>query len=448
MSEKQKKTTEKVAKEESVAATVDVSKGRAKIKPIVRQKNSKAVFLEEIRLDENGGIRENPYYLKIASNYALIKYLALVLGLIFTITMLTAFSTDITAENFQYLLKDLDISGVSSGGVFDSLVYNGASDSSFGLYRGEMVVVSSGTVQLYKPSGALSLNQANNYYAPSLLVSDKYFIVYDRGETSCSYSVFNSFAQLFSEQLAYPITSAAISNEGSYALLTRSDISRGVVRVYDRDFALRCVIEKDKYVVSADFTDDGRYLTLASVYDKDGDYVTELVTVDLAPKEPTVVKEATVAGRMPLRVEYLDNGHLALTCTTDIAVYNEDLLLLESLPYLSRNDLRVNTDKSHLVTVYNNTVLGYDKTVNIYDVNGQQLYTGTHTGELIAIRQNKNYVALLFFDRLVRIDAASGQVLEAPVEPNAVSCLFVQDRLVVCYSGHAVEMEFTEENRP
>ena len=67
----------------------------------------------------------------------------------------------------------------------------------------------------------MSLDVANDFYNPRLAVSGKYFLVYDRGDTSCSYSVYNSFAELKNESFEFPITIAEVSEELN---LTSEDI--------------------------------------------------------------------------------------------------------------------------------------------------------------------------------------------------------------------------------
>jgi hypothetical protein len=155
--------------------------------------------------------KENPYYIRIAKKFRIAKYVTILITVVFAMVMLTKYSTDITAENFQYLIKDLDITGLTGEREFGDIIYNSDSSSSFGIYRGELVVVNAGSTMLYKPSGAQSLEISNDFYNPRLSVSEKYFLIYDRGDTSCSYSIYNSFAELKHESFDYPITLANMS---------------------------------------------------------------------------------------------------------------------------------------------------------------------------------------------------------------------------------------------
>ncbi len=379
--------------------------------------------------------KENPYYINIANRYAIMKYVTIFLAFVFAVTMLTAFSSDITAENFQYLLKDLDITGIMSGNTFESVIYSGGSTSSFGIYRGELAVINAGSTMLYKPSGALSFEKTNNFYNPRLLVSDKYFLIYDRGDTTYSYSVYNSFAELHSEKYDYPITLAELSDSGYYAVVTRDDSFRSIVYVYDSSFRLKNEIKKDKYVISVSLNDDGDRLAIASAYDNDGGYESEIMVLSPSSGKPdfTVIEN----GRIPLMSQWLENGSLYVVFDDSAAVYDKNGEKTAEIALSSLPAHKAAINGSMLVSVYNTTVLGYDKTVHIYDENAELIYTSSFEGELIKILPHGDTVCLLFEDRVVHIDPYSDEIREASVKPNAKDIVFYGDTLIVCYSGGA-----------
>lgn len=402
-----------------------------------------ATRMEEIRWDPDRVFRENPYYLRLATKYKIVKYITIVLALAFAVTMLTAFSGDITAENFQYLIKDLDLSGLATGNTFDTLLYNGGSDSVFGIYRGELAVVSPGTVSLYKPSAALSLNKPNIYYSPRLLTSDKYFLVYDRGDTSRSYSVFNSFAELKTETYSHPITGAAMSDSGSYALVTRDDSFRGIVRMYDDSFRQIMEIKKDKYILSIDISDDGSTLAIASVYDQNGDFVAEIMTVRVGESnaETTVVEE----GIMPLQVKFMEGNTVGVLFNDRAKVYNADGSERASYSYSSMPSVHAEIGESYICAVYNTSVIGNDKTVVVYDTDGQTVFTDSLNGELLGIVPKGDVLCLLFEDKAVRIDVREGTLASREVAPNALAIVFAGQTPLICYSGNAAVLDFVTD---
>jgi hypothetical protein len=384
--------------------------------------------------------KENPYYIKIANRYAILKYISILLTFVFAVTMLTAYSADITPENFQYLLKDLDITGVLSGSKFDSVIYNGGSTSSFGIYRGELAVINAGSTMLYKPSGALSYSDTNKFYNPRLEISEKYMLIYDRGDTTHTYSVHNSFAKLHEERFDYPITLAEMSNKGSYAVVTRDDSFRSIVYIYNENFNLKNTVKKDKYVLTISMNDAGNKLAIASVYDKDGAFESEIQVIGISSKTPDFT--VTESEKIPLESHWLKNGDLAVVFSDSTIIYSPKGEKRATLDLSGLSSHNLGLSSSLIVSVYNTTVLGYDKTVNIYDHNAELIITASLEGELIRILPGSEKVCLLFEDRAVLIDVISKTVLEAPVKPNAKDIAFYEDTVIVCYSGGAEPLDF------
>ena len=436
MSEKETQYT--ISGEDMSSSTPTVQNQR----PLSEKKRVKVTPPQEIRFDPDAVFKANPYYIAIAKKFSILKYIVIFLAFVFAITMLTAFSQDITAENFQYLIKDLDLSGLMSDGNFESMVFSANSDSSFGLYRGELVVVNAGSTELYRPSGVLALRQANIYYRPALLTSKQYFLVYDHGDTSRTYSVFNSFAELKTEKFDYPITGAALSDEGSYAIVTRDDSFRSVVYVYDRDFVRVLEVKKENYITSVDLTADGKTLAIASVFDRDGSFEAELMVVRIgATAADAVVK---ISSLMPLQVKWLTEDTLALMFTDRVTIYRTDGTELGEIPFVSSTSLVAAIGDRLICTVHNESVLGYDKTVNIYEDSGHLQYSGSFVGELLQILPSEEAVYLLFEDRAVRIRLSDGHVSEVLLEPNAVRLLTDKDNTIVCFAGSASAIRFDE----
>ncbi len=384
--------------------------------------------------------KENSYYIKIANRYAILKYVSIFLTFVFAVTMLTAFSSDITAENFQYLLKDLDITGIMSGSSFESVIYSGGSTSSFGIYRGELAVINAGSTMLYKPSGALSFSDTNKFYNPRLLISNKYMMIYDRGDTTYSYSIYNSFAELHTERFDYPITLADISDNGAYAIVTRDDSYRSIVNVYDGNFKLKNRIKKDKYVLSVSISDNGSKVAVCSVYDKDGGFESEIMVLGLSSDKPDF--SVTEKGKIPMMSEWMSNGDLAVVYSDSVSVYSPKGDKTAELSLAGLNSHSFALDSSFMVSAYNTTVLGYDKTVNIYDQYAEIIMSVSLEGELIKILPHGGKVCLLFEDRAVLIDPSSKSVKEAPVKPNAKDIAFYGDTVIVCYLGGAEPLAF------
>ena len=295
-------------------------------------------------------------------------------------------------------------------------------------------------MSLYKPSAALSLNKSNIYYSPRLLTSSKYFLVYDRGETSRSYSVFNSFAELKTETYDYPITGAALSDNGSYALVTRDDSYRGIVRMYNDSFRQIMEIKKDKYILSIDLSDDGKTLAIASVYDQSGDFVSEITTVQVGAEQADVVM--TKEGILPLRVKFMKDRSIGVLYNDRTVIYHTDGTEKASYSYSAMPSVNAEIGDAYVCGVYNTSVIGNDKTAEIYDTEGHTVFSADLSGELIAIVPQGDRFCLLFEDKAVMMDVQKKTVKTIGIEPNARAIVFSGETPIVCYSGKAITLDF------
>ncbi len=415
----------------------DVTGGK---EPVEKKKKLFASHAEAIRWDPDSVFQENPYYTKIASKFRVCKYLTAALALLFTVLMLTVYGNDITAENFRYFIKDLDITGLTSGD-FTQIIHSGGTGARFAVYRGELAVVNSGNTLLYRPGGALSFSTSNIFYSPRLLVSDKYMLVYDYGDTTCSYSLCNSFAELHKGKLDKPITGAALSDSGSYLLISRDSTYKGVLYWYNSDFEPVAEIKKDKYMISAALSDDGKKLVLASCYDSDGDIMTELVTV----AEGSDAAEAvyTAAGVMPMKTGIMKGGNIVLLCTDRVMFFDSGLNLLSTVIFDYTAAFSADVGEELFLTAAGNSLVGNEKTITAYSSDGQVKAAFGCSGELIAMRSYEGLVYAVTENSVIRFDPETGTTAEIQTEPNAIDIIFTSTgKPIVCYAGSAVPVSF------
>ena len=408
--------------------------------PAQKKKKLFASRAEAIRWDPDSVFTENPYYIKIASRFRVCKYLTAALAVLFTVLMLTVYGNDITSENFRYFIKDLDITGLTSG-EFTQIIHSGGSGARFAIYRGELAVVNPGSTLLYRAGGSLSFSTSNIFYSPRLIASDKYMLIYDFGDTTCSYSVCNSFAELKSGKLDEPITGAALSDNGAYVLITRDSTYKGVLYWYDSDFQPVAEIKKDKYMISVALSDDGKKLVLASCYDSDGDIVSELVTVTAG--SDTAAAAYTAKGVMPMKTEIMKDGNIVLLCTDRALFFDSGLNLLSTVTFDYNGSFKADTGREIFFTAAGNSLVGSEKTVTVYSSDGQAKASFGCSGELIAMRSFGQLVYVLTESSAVRFDSETGEVTELEIEPNAIDIVFTSaGKPIICYAGSAEPVTF------
>lgn len=442
---KYKKKKEKKVKTPKISGglTVDAITGTNVDFRAKKAKKAEKAKLDKIHLDPDGIYKENKYYTGVARKYKFLKILCMLLAAIFVGSMFFFCGSALTLDSFKYLVKDLDFSSLNTGD-FSSMVYNGGSRARFGVYRGELIVVSQGLTSLFKPSGAPSFTIENDYYSPALRVADKYFLVYDVGNTSYGYSVYNSFSSIISVHLDYPITDGAICDTGEYCIVSRDDNYKSIIYVYNSDLEQILEIRKEKYTVSVDLSPDGNTLLIACLYDKDGEYVTEISVVDVESGVET--QNITIPSYVPLQIKYLKNGNIAVMYTNCISIYDPSGFGITQIsPSLSA--VVTGYLCSDLICMTNNrNVIGNEKDVRIYDCDGKEIFGCEHTGELVKITDYNGCIFMLFQDHVLKIDPVSGAEFIAKTEANAIDIVFTSEgKPYVCFSGSALELDFEEQ---
>lgn len=149
-------------------------------------------------------------------------------------------------------------------------------------------------------------------------------------------------------------------------------------------------------------------------------------------------------GRMPLDLVWTDKGDLCVLYTDGVIVYSSDGVCKAELDLSGLPGHSFNLGESLMVSVYSNTVLGFDKTVNIYGSDARLISSFSLEGELISSAVSDSKVCLLFEDRAVLIDPIQGKIYEASLKPNAKKVVFYGDDVVVCYSGSAEQVKLSE----
>ncbi|MBQ0101865.1 MAG: hypothetical protein KBT31_03615 [Firmicutes bacterium] len=413
-----------------------------------KKKKEQTVKVEKIKFGEGDGLfPENKYFKAMGRKYARLKIITMILAAVIGLGMFVGLSkpsvngaNGLTLEGFKYLLKDLDFSNFSSSEI-DKMVYTGGVGATFGIYRGDLVVVNGGVTTLCKATGAISFSSENDYYSPRLLVSDKYFLVYDVGKTSYGFSVYNSFTDLISRTLDYPILTAAISDSGAFAIVSADENYRSVVYVYDGALNEVMQVKKEKYVLSVDLSDDGKTLLVASVIDSDGDSVTEISVIDV---EKCVEKQnIEVAASVPMQVRHMSGGKIAVVYTDRITIYDSDGVKLSDIQPSSTTLAYGHVGNDFIVTVCNKEVIGDDKLISFYDGLGRPAFTVEESGEYMEAKSLGDHLYLLFRDHAVRINAKTGDVKSQKVKTGAIAIVIdSQGGAFACYSDNAQALRF------
>ncbi len=236
-----------------------------------------------------------PYYENLASRLSFARIVLYMALLVFVIVTVISNHRLITYDNLALLAREIGASTKTAQSEADRLSYPiSTATADFATYRGGLVIAGSETVTVMSGSGRKTLSVNVDYADPEVRASDRYFLTFDRGEPT--FSVYNTFVQVHKEFTDFPVYDAAVADDGTFAVLTRSRTHTSEVVVYDGDMNPIFVLRRTGYVTGMALATDGKTLGVVSFEDNGGMGETKITLVRIGNRitEESVTLTGTV----------------------------------------------------------------------------------------------------------------------------------------------------------
>ncbi len=273
---------------------------------------------EKVLRHEDFNAAGDVYYATVSAGY---KVAQRILWLFFVFFMVFSIATnykEITYDNFFYLVKDFTSAADAGNNTYETLSYESDSRQSFVLYRGGVATVSPSKLSIFTATGRRTLNESSSFSSPYAISSNKYVLIYDTSGTT--FSLYNSFARVYTETLDYPVTGACLSEDGSFAIVTRSADSRSVICTYNKQFHKTAELRADYYVFDIEMNTDKKSLSFLSYDAGNGTGRTVLSVRDLGTMEE--IDRVELDGEFPLACGYLEKDRFAVITDRYIRIFD------------------------------------------------------------------------------------------------------------------------------
>ena len=262
-----------------------------------------------------------PYYENLATRLSFARVILYMMLLVFVVATVLGNHRLITYENLYYLAKDISAATATAHAQADRMSYPiSSSGSDFSPFRGGLVIAGSEVVTALSASGRQTLSVNVEYADPHVRTSDKYFLTFGRGETS--FSVYNAFVQIHREMTSFPIYDAAVADDGSFAILTRSRDYTSEVRLYDNDMKQVAAYSLNGYVTGLSMNQDGSALGVVSVESVEGQWCTKVTLIRIGKRITQL--SATFMNEVGLLCGFTTQDRLAVVFSGRLAVFKTD----------------------------------------------------------------------------------------------------------------------------
>ena len=411
----------------------------------VKKKNTGLEQSEENRIymDEETARRAKPknkYYLSVSRRYNFAKYLVLIALMFFLFFSLMANKDSITYENFLLLIKDVNLAAQTANKSYATITYSEDAEQSVARYKNNLVVTGSSGVRIFSGTGSQVYSGNEKFSKPHSVSSDKYLLVYDFGGTK--FSLYNTFTSVFSDSFEYPITDGAISDRGTFALVTRTKEHNYAVMVYSKNCNLINRYRGNEYVMDVALSDDGKKIAIAKVDAEGGYYVTSLMVCELG--SDAVLSELTLTDVFPVRCAYSQDGALALVCDKEVYFYDERGGFVGNYP-VSGELSGVACGENYIALTVGDGATGAESTVTVLDYKGSVKQSLHIEGRIADVELFSKNLFVLTDSAALRVDISNGKSEERTVAGYGKELVvFTRDDIMLCPSTKAEHLNFDD----
>lgn len=354
---------------------------------------------------ENNGKNENTYA-NTHSRIKKVRYLVIVLLLIFVVLAVLFYREDLTVENFRYLMKYVDVKPVTFGSNENTQIdFESDSATVTGSFKEDLVVLTKTSIKIYDLSSTEILTDSHSMTSPALALGDRFFAVYDVGAKYVA--IYNSFSKLWSNTFDYPVYEVALDDKGNFCVVTAEKDHTSALKVYNSNFEnifnWRSV---DKYSLCADIFNgdsDKVYMAVGTLKNTTvGDLLSEVVV--LSTDSNKVVASLDFNSELIMDIKFNSAGNIV--CLTDRAlrIISPSGEVLSDYSFNSKALRKFETGGEWSALLLNENLVGKNHTLIIFGANGDTYMVNSINSEITDICVSDSFAFLLGVEDITVID--------------------------------------------
>lgn len=398
-----------------------------------KKDEAKQIEIDAAAYDLFGGGREYcRYYYDVSTVYRVVEFLFLAAFFVYVIISAVNNADSIKYENLEYIVRNFAFELDENEFNSSAIRYNPDESLKFTLFGKGLAVCGGSELDIYSATGRKTGSDRHSYASPIIDASDKYVIVCDNGGDE--YSVYNMFSKVHTDKLDYPIRALSMSDDGHYAIITRTDDYPSAVYLYDSDFKLVNKYKKNGYILSVDIDNERVLICTLNVNDS-GEYVTETMLCMIGEDTASAVTSFTAS--FPLKSVLFDEG-FGVICDDAVYYYNEGGFSLGTYKYKSDPLHGFDVSDNAVMLVFENDRINKVYTTVMLDETGKKLSEEQTTGVLISYEIFEKNAYLLTGDGIISINDTGVKTVEYKnAAPDSELLAYSKDKVYVCRSTTA-----------
>ena len=211
------------------------------------------------------------YWARVSRRYLWAFRVIFILIKIFAVLFVSLTASSFSGNGIYYFAKDLTSITSLTEKDRSTLYYNyGEHGAAHAAFRGGVATAHDNGVEILTAAGEPSLLLERAFHTPRIVASHHYALAYDLGGTA--FSLCNAYDELYRGTTDAPIVCAAISDAGSFAVVTAAVTENDVyypseILLYNGNFKLVQYFKRSSATTAVALSEDGRYIAILGTAD-------------------------------------------------------------------------------------------------------------------------------------------------------------------------------------
>lgn len=391
---------------------------------------------EKVLRHEDFKAAGDTYYATVSAGYKISQRILILILTVFLVFSLITNFREITYDNFFYLIKDFSAAVDIEASNYQTLSYDSDSRHFFALYRGGLTIANPSRISVFTATGRRTMDETSKFSSPCIESSNKYFIIYDTAGTK--FSIYNSFSKIYTEDLDYPITAAAFSEDGKLAVITRDISHKSLVHVYNNNFKRLFTVPSDKYAFDVELSNEYDKIAIAYYDIGNGSGRTEIVIRNIS--DTAEYAQIDIDGEFLLTCGFLSDERFAVITDRSVRIYDRYFEEYEAYDYGNGVVSGFTVNEQGAAVSY---TLNSKNIAIVFDKSGNLLYNESINDNIKDINVYDEYVFLRTDMGVIRVNAKNGYDEFLSAEQGDM-LIYSSNTVLVCGNAKAEYLVFED----
>ncbi len=322
------------------------------------------------------------YYRKAARVLHTLRYVVLLILILFVLIGFTSFKRELTYDNFRYIMRYVNFNIGADYRDTNNLTFIADEGSQYGYLKGDLAILSPRGFRTYDFSGSELIYEKLTYPNPAIKTAGKYALCFDVYGTGLE--LYNSYSNIVGKQFEYGIKDACVRSDGSYAVSTAGKHLKSKVTVFEQDGEFNYET-RDKEIIALSLPEDSDKVNFIGLLAENGDFKFHLMSY--STRNDKAVTEKVFVGEYPLKL-YSTSDMMCVLTDKALHFVNYDGKTVKSFSHTTEKLSGFYQSSDYIALTYTRSVTDAG-TMRIFNTKGFEVTTENFDNNIISFSAYK-----------------------------------------------------------